>query len=279
MAPRLSQVHHDGLCFEVRDRGPLDGAPLVLLHGFPQRAASWDAVEGRLNAAGLRTFALDQRGYSPDARPAKVRAYTLSHLVGDVVALIERIGGPVHLVGHDWGAGVAWALAANRPDLVITLTAVSVPHPRALLRAMRTIDQIRRSWYLAAFQLPRVPEWMLAGERGERALRASGMDARMVAAYRTGIVQDGALTYALNWYRALRLRSEGLTIGPVTVPTCYLWSSGDTALGPHAAALCRHQVSGDYLFREIPGASHWLVEQHPDEVARAVLDRIGPGHA
>ena len=271
---RLTTLAHDGLVFDVIDSGPLHGAPVVLLHGFPQRASSWAPVAVLLHDAGLRTYALDQRGYSPGARPPRVRDHTLDRLVGDVVALIERIGAPVHLVGHDWGANVAWALAASRPDLLSSLTALSVPHPRGLVRAMRTFDQARRSWYIVAFQLPWLPEKALAGRRGVAAMRGSGMDPGMVETYRREIVDAGALRGGLNWYRALRHAPPGGFGRPVSVPTTYVWSDGDTALGRAGAEACAEHVAGDYRFVVIEGASHWLVDQHPAEVAAAVVDRV-----
>ena len=133
---RLLRYRHDGFTFDVTDQGPLDGDPVVLLHGWPERATSWRHVVPHLHAAGLRTYAPDQRGYSKGARPKRRRDYALQHLVGDSVALIETIGGPVHLVGHDWGAGVGWLVAAKRPDLVRTWTSASAPHPKAFADAL-----------------------------------------------------------------------------------------------------------------------------------------------
>ena len=141
MTDRISTLQHDGLTFDVLDEGPLDGTPVVLLHGFPERSSTWRLVAPALHAAGLRTLALDQRGYSPGARPRRRRDYRMRHLVGDVIALIEQIGGPVHLVGHDWGSAVGWAVTMRRPDLVRTWTAVSVPHPAAFARALKDPSQ------------------------------------------------------------------------------------------------------------------------------------------
>ncbi len=266
---------HDGLWFDVTDAGPGDGEVVVLLHGFPQRASSWRAVTDRLNAKGLRTLAPDQRGYSPGARPKGRANYTISKLVGDVVALIGRAGAPVHLVGHDWGANVAWALASAHPELLRSLTALSVGHPRALVTAMRTLDQARRSWYIAGFQVPWLPERILSGRRGAAALRSSGMDQRMLADYHRDIVADGALPGALNWYRGLCVPGRpGGFGGPVSVPTSYLWGSADTALGRRAADLTARYVTGEYRFVEADGASHWLPEQHPDLVADVVWRQV-----
>ena len=174
---RLAGYEHDGLIFDVTDTGAVEGDPVVLLHGFPERASCWREVAPRLHAHGLCTYAPDQRGYSPRARPPRRRDYTIDRLMGDVVALIERIGRPVHLVGHDWGANSAWLTAMHRPDLVRTLTAMSVPHPAAFGEAILRGAQGLSSWYMAAFQLPVMPEQLLgrAGGRVERLLRRSAM--------------------------------------------------------------------------------------------------------
>lgn len=272
---RISAFRHDGLGFDVVDSGPLHGPVAVLLHGFPQRNTCWDGVRERLNGAAVRTLAPDQRGYSPGARPVGRRAYTVSQLVGDVLALLDDLSGPVHLVGHDWGATVAWALAAAHPDRLSSLTALSVGHPRALTAAMKKPAQARKSWYIGAFQVPFLPERVLAGRRGEAALRTSGMDPAMIERYREEIVRSGALTPALNWYRALGVREPGGGHArTVSVPTAYLWSNQDTALGREAAETTGAFVRGDYRFREVSG-SHWLPDQQPGVVAEVVLDRIG----
>jgi pimeloyl-ACP methyl ester carboxylesterase len=136
---------NDGLRFSVTDTGPLAGPVVVLLHGFPQRATCWAEVSAALHQRGYRTLAPDQRGYAPEARPRSRSAYRLPTLVADAVALLRRLPGPVHLVGHDWGAVVAWAMAAQDPQLVTSLVAVSAPHPQAFARALLTSTQAFRS--------------------------------------------------------------------------------------------------------------------------------------
>jgi pimeloyl-ACP methyl ester carboxylesterase len=275
---RIERLERDGLAFDVRDSGPLDGAPVILLHGFPQRATCWDAVAHRLTAAGLRVLAPDQRGYSPGARPASVAAYRLDHLVDDVAGLVDVLGGRAHVVGHDWGASVAWALAASRPEQVASLTALSVPHPRAFVAALRRPDQARRSLYMALFQLPWLPERLLAGRPGTAALRRSGMDEQMLARYRREVVEDGALPGALHWYRALRVQGgPGGLAAPVEVPTTYVWSDRDSALGREGAESCGAHVQADYRFEVLAGALHWLPEQRPAEVARLIDERVRSG--
>ena len=177
----LTAFTRGALRFDVTDQGPADADETVLLlHGFPQTSASWGPVAAHLHAAGLRTLAPDQRGYSPGARPTGRAAYRLEHLVDDAAALIESSGaGSVHVVGHDWGAIVAWALAAHRPELVRSVTGVSVPHPAAFVRAMYAGPQLPHSWYIGAFQLPGLPEALLGDERRMAAvLRRGGRTAR-----------------------------------------------------------------------------------------------------
>src|SRR4051794_33280065 len=155
---RIRSYTHEALTFDVLDDGPVDGPAVVLLHGFPERASHWRDVSQVLHAHGFRMLAPDQRGYSPGARPRGRHSYRMSRLVGDAVALADEYGAPVHLVGHDWGAAVAWSAAAARPDVVRTLTTVSVPHPAAYARSLMTSGQALRSWYLLAFQPPGLVE-------------------------------------------------------------------------------------------------------------------------
>lgn len=274
------------LRFQAVDSGPLDGEPVVLLHGFPQRTSSWDAVVPLLHAAGLRTLVLDQRGYCVTARPRGRRAYRLAELVDDVIALLDSsgvnsaghnsAGSPTaHIVGHDWGAAVAWGVAAAHPDRVRTLTAVSVPHPGAFLRAMFASDQLLRSWYIGFFQLPWLPERVLTsgGTRAERALTGMGMTAEMVQRFRREMVADGAVPGGLGWYRALPFASPRDSTARVRVPTTFVWSDRDPALGRGGAERTARFVDADYRFVEMTGASHWIPEERPAELAREIVDR------
>lgn len=275
MAQRVEQFTNDGLTFDVRDTGPLEGPVVVLLHGFPQRAACWDAVAERLHQQGFRTVAPDQRGYSPGARPRGRRAYRMSRLVSDVEALIRAIGaGPVHLVGHDWGAAVAWPTAAQHPDLVRTLTAVSVAHPGAFLRSMLG-SQVLRSWYMGFFQLPWVPERVLSSPASaRRALGASGMRRDELATFRRDIVEYGALAGGLGWYRGLPFSHPGAAQAKVQVPTLQVWSDQDAALGRRSVELNERFVEGPYSLEVLEGVSHWIPEQAPAALADLVLGHV-----
>ncbi len=279
---RVDGFVHAGMTFDVADSGPLPPGrqqrTVVLLHGFPQTSSCWSAVTPLLTAAGCRTLALDQRGYSPGARPHGRRAYRLDLLMGDVVALIERVGtGPVHLVGHDWGAAVAWALAAARPDLVRTLTAVSVPHPGAFVRSMLSSAQALHSYYIALFLVPRLAERLARRRRRlfDRMLRRAGMTDAMVARVHSEIIDAGALPGALAWYRAMPLTSPRVMNRPVRVPTAYVWSDRDAAVVRRGAELSAEYVTGDYRFTVFEGVGHWVPQEAPAELARVILERAG----
>jgi pimeloyl-ACP methyl ester carboxylesterase len=252
----------------------------VLLHGFPQSARSWIGVSRPLLAAGYRVIAPDQRGYSPQARPRSRRAYRLGELVADVVALVDAAGAErVHLVGHDWGGGVAWMVAATRPDLLRSLTVVSAPHPRAVVNAMLTSRQFLQAWHIGFFQLPWLPEAAIRSRGGRFAvamLKHSGLNDELARAYADRLGNDpGGLAGALRWYRAMPLDvSVGRSAGEITVPTTYVWSSGDIAIGRRAAELTSRWVTGPFEFKVLDGVSHWIPEQVPDELATYILERI-----
>ncbi|WP_110183080.1 alpha/beta fold hydrolase [Nocardioides solisilvae] len=271
---RVGEYRRGSLVFDVVDGGPLDGERVVLLHGFPERASSWEAVAALLQAEGLRTLAPDQRGYSPRARPATRWSYRFPELVADVAALVEQVGGPVHVVGHDWGAAVAWGLADRRPDLVRTLTAVSVPHPRAMLRASLHGPQLARSWYVLPFNVPGLLETLTRARPDffDVPLRKGGMRAEDVERVHREILEDGALPGALGWYRGAFLSPP--RVGRIRVPTTYVWSDRDVALSREAAEACGDFVDADYELVVLEGMNHWIPRQAPEALTAAVLARI-----
>jgi pimeloyl-ACP methyl ester carboxylesterase len=274
---RIDAFTHDRLTFDVLDDGPVDGPAVVLLHGFPERASHWDGVSAILHEHGLRTLAPDQRGYSPGARPRGRWAYRTSNLVGDVVALIERYGAPVHLVGHDWGAAIAWITAARRPDLVLTLTTVSVPHPAAFARSMLSSDQARRSWYFLPFQPPLLLEAVARRtDAMARLLGRGGLTDAELERFRQEIVEYGALPGALGWYRALPF-SLRAPVGRVSVPTTHVWSDRDPALSRRGAELTAEFVRAPYELVVLHGVSHWIPTHAPDTLAEIILARIEAG--
>jgi pimeloyl-ACP methyl ester carboxylesterase len=271
---RLVRYRRDGLTFDVKDAGPIDGEPVVLLHGFPERNTSWREVAPLLHAQGMRTYAPDQRGYSPGARPSRRRDYRLQHLVDDVSTLVDTIGRPVHLVGHDLGALVGWPFVTQRPDVVRSYTAVSVPHPAAMLRALATSRQVLKSWYVAAFQVPFLPEKVAAVGGFEPALRRAGMTQEEIERFRREMVEDDALSHALMWYRALPLPDRHHLAGPVRVPTTFVWSDGDDAVTEVGGRHTPRHVDAPYRYVELKGVTHWIPTQAPEQLADAILDRI-----
>ncbi|MGC4829671.1 alpha/beta fold hydrolase [Micromonospora arida] len=269
------RVDARGFTFEVTVGGPTDGVPVLLLHGFPQHSGEWDDVVPALHAGGLRTYALDQRGYSPGARPTAVADYRIPELVADVVAVLDALGlDAVHLVGHDWGAIMAWAVAAGHPERVHTLTAVSVPHPAAMAHALANDSQQKaRSSYIALFRKPDKAEKVLLAFNAT-ALRKMLGGVGDANRYADPMREPGALTAALNWYRAMS-RADLAAVGPVAVPTTYVWSDRDIAIGRTAAEACAQNVTGDYRFVQLPGVSHWIPDAAPAPLAEAILARAG----
>jgi len=268
------QITLGELTFDVTVRGPERAPTALLLHGFPQTARAWDAVGVALAERGVRTAAVNQRGYSPGARPREVAAYRLPHLVEDAVGFVDRVGSgaPVVVVGHDWGAVVAWALAAARPDLVSGLVALSVPHPRAYAAALASdADQQQRARYIGLFRKEGTAEKTLLADGAQR-LRGMLSDAGEAGeAYLAHHTQPGALTAALAWYRAMST-SDLADVGAVSVPTSFVWGAQDMAIARAGALGCAEWVSGPYQFVELPEAGHWLPEQHPQATVDAVAE-------
>ncbi|TFV85957.1 alpha/beta fold hydrolase [Blastococcus sp. CT_GayMR16] len=273
----MDSFRRDGLTFDVRDAGPADGEPVVLLHGFPQDSAAWDLVAPALHQAGLRTLAPDQRGCSPMARPRGRGRYRLRETTADVLALMDAAGlESAHVVGHDWGGIVAWALAAWHPDRVRTLTALSVPHPAAMAKAMVTSDQALRSYYMFAFQLPYLPERLLLSGGGtplRRMLRSGGLSREAAAHYVARMHEPGALSAALGWYRALPMSGRD-RVGVVRVPTLHMWSTGDAFLGRAGIDATARFVDAPYRLEVLEDVSHWIPELAADRVAELVTAHV-----
>jgi pimeloyl-ACP methyl ester carboxylesterase len=273
----LTTFHHDGLTFDVTDAGPPAGEVVLLLHGYPETKESWDAVVPALTGAGYRVLAPDQRGYSPGARPKGRASYTVPRLVGDVLALADEAGAArFHVVGHDWGGVLAWALGSNHGDRLASLTSLTTPHPAAFARSLVTSTQLLRSWYMLFYQLPLLPELSSSSAAGakvfRRALERSGLDPERAERY-TERLRKGAAGPAVNWYRGLPLSGRA-TFGPVAVPTLYVYAGGDFALGRAAAEGTRRHVNGDYRYEVVEGASHWLPEKSPDAITPMILEHL-----
>lgn len=199
----------------------------------------------------------------------------MPELVGDVVALIDARcgGGPVHVVGHDWGAAVAWGLTAGRPDLVRSLTALSVPHPWGFIKAMATSVQGLKSWYMYVFQLPWLPERVLHLQF-MRMLALFGQSPDRARRDAARFPDAAAFTGPLNWYRAMTLVDPRGAREPVRRPTLFVWSDGDTAISRRAAESCARYVDAPFQFATLRGVSHWIPEEATEELADLLLPHL-----
>lgn len=264
------------LTFDVHTTGPQDGPAVILLHGFPETSLSWNQVAPRLAGAGLRVIAFDQRGYSPGARPASVEAYATDLLAGDVIGIADELGiDRFDLVGHDWGSAVAWVVAGRHPERVRTLTAVALPHLTAYNTALRDDpDQRERASYISLLRQEGKAEDLLLADGARRltAMYGDAVPVGLVVRYVAHLADPGALTAALNWYRAM---TADLAETPRTqVPTTFVWGSLDQAIGRVPAEACGDFVDADYRFVELEDIGHWVPEQAPEALTEAILRRV-----
>ncbi|MFI9271101.1 alpha/beta fold hydrolase [Kitasatospora sp. NPDC052896] len=264
--------------FDTLAAGPATGELVLLLHGFPEFADCWRAELAALGAAGYRAVAVDQRGYSPGARPEAVADYAVDHLVADALGFADALGAErFHLVAHDWGGLVAWALAAANPARLRTLTVLSTPHPQALHRAMTGEgDQRKRSEYVQHFRAPgHVAEQSLLADDAAalRNLYRDILPADLAESNVRRLSDPGPLTGGLNWYRALG-ENLHLPVGEVTVPTLFVWGTADRALGREAAELTAEYVRAPYRFVALEGATHWLPEANADQIVPLLLEHL-----
>ncbi|MEV0373785.1 alpha/beta hydrolase [Streptomyces sp. NPDC050636] len=265
--------------YDALASGPADGDFVLLLHGWPEFADSWSAVLPALGAAGYRALAVDQRGYSPRARPPRIADYAVPELVADALAFADSQGaGRFHLVSHDWGGMVAWALAGAHPERLKSLTVLATPHPEALNRAAAgDPDQHHRLDYVRFFRRESgLAEAALLADDAARLRAAYGgrVPGELVAANVRRLTEPGALTATLNWYRAPE-SVISVPAGRITVPTLFLWGSEDTALGRGAAQATAEWADGPYRFEALEGASHWLPEEVPEVVTPKILGHLG----
>lgn len=265
--------------FDATAGGPPGGEVVLLLHGFPETSREWRHQMPVLAAAGYRVVAPDQRGYSPGARPEDVDSYSGEHLVADVIGIADHLGAETfHLVGHDWGGGVAWQVAGRHPERLRTLTVVSTPHPAAFRASILSGEQREKSAYMLFFRSPDAEDAFLADDAAllRNLYEMSGLSASDAAEHLPFMSERSALTGGLNWYRAADIGLvEGL--GPITTPTMYVWSTDDPALGREAAEATRDCVAGPYRFEVLDGVNHWVPETAPDDLNRLLLEHLGAG--
>ena len=259
-----------GISYEVS--GPADGSPVVLLHGFPDSGRLWRQQVPALVDAGLRVIVPDQRGYGASDKPADVDAYNLLFLAGDVVAVLDDLGiDRAAVVGHDWGAAVAWGIGAMVADRVSKVAALSVGHPSSFGGA--GYAQREKSWYMLLFQFPEVAEqWLSTDDWVNFKEWSQHPDAAGVIA---DLERDGSLTPGLNWYRA-NIPPESfvgppMELPPVQAPAMGVWSSGDFALTEAQMKGSGEFCAGGFRYERIEGPGHWMQLEAPDEVNRLLV--------
>ena len=258
------------------------GEGVILLHGFPTTSYMYVDLMGLLAENGYRVVAPDQRGYSPKARPKRLKEYRAEKIVNDVFSIADAFDfDRFHLIGHDWGASIGWGAVASQPNRVISWTALSVPHPKAFFHALETdVDQKTKSRYFKFFKLPYIPEFYFSFNNYQvltRNVWTSSTD-KEIETFLDVFRDEGALKAGLNWYRA-NLSSKTITAikespADIITPTLFIWGNQDPALGRKGTELTLNYMKGSYYrFIEID-AGHWLIQDSYDEVSEAILDHL-----
>lgn len=278
-----SFIETNGIRLHVVQAGPKSGIPVVLLHGFPEFWYGWRHQIPALVEAGCRVIVPDQRGYNLSDKPLGAKHYRVDELVKDVIGVIDALGyEKVNLVGHDWGAVVAWTLAIKYSQRLHKLSIMNVPHPAVMKRFLtRDLEQLRRSWYVFFFQLPWLPEAGMRAEnwRGaERALRGSGklhtFTKEDVVKYKEAWAQPGAMTAMVNWYRAVIRHQPPMPQDVrVKVRTLMMWGMKDVALTHRMARPSMDYVDEGNLIL-FPEATHWVQHDAAEEVNHYLVDFI-----
>ncbi|WP_256685802.1 alpha/beta fold hydrolase [Halococcus qingdaonensis] len=275
-------AHLDSIVLHYVEAGDPDDPLVVLLHGFPEFWYAWRNQIDSLAAAGFHVVAPDLRGYNRSEKPPGVDSYRLKRLVDDVVELVDHFEAErANVVGHDWGGVIAWEFGHRRPDRLDRLVVLNAPHPEALERELRSPTQLARSWYALFFQLPRVPEAILKrtdGWLGELLRTApansAAFDESAIERYEHAIARPGALTAAIDYYRAFG-RSQlrrwfGLTDSSgrhptIEAETLVIWGEQDSALGTELLDGLDRWVP-DARIERLPDASHWVQNDAPEPV-------------
>ncbi|MFC2998124.1 alpha/beta hydrolase [Acinetobacter sichuanensis] len=272
---RLSFYQRDNLTFDVIDSGPLDGKPFVMLHGFPETNEIWRETSEILNSHGYRTYAVNQRGYSLTAQPKKTSDYKSSLLVEDINTLLDIIGQSVYLVGHDWGAIIAWDIARKYPQKIKHLIAISVPHRAAVLRSMLTSNQIIKSYYIWLFQLPLISELLFEEfpKLSESLLRNTGMNAQQILDFRQRMIKEKRIHYAIKWYKALPYELNLKLMGNIKIPALFIWGKYDAAVSKRSVELNHRYMNSQYK-EVILDENHWIPVQSYVLLTKHILDTI-----
>jgi pimeloyl-ACP methyl ester carboxylesterase len=265
--------------FNVRMAGPSTGPAVLMLHGFPETSYEWRYQMAALAGAGYHVIAPDQRGYSPGARPETTGDYALTDLFLDALGLMSALHiDRFHVVGHDWGAAVAWGVALLNPSAVISLTSVSIPAPGALATTLadKTSCQYDDFAFYDLFVQPSSQDLLLgSGAAGLRSVYAE-LSPYAEREYMNALDSEDALNAAMNWYRANVKDRQiiGAAPLPVTVPTMVVWGDQDDKVCRATIDLSAQYVSAPYRLVVVPGADHWLPEGAPDALNQALLEHL-----
>ena len=274
-------IKTNGIYLHVVQAGPQDGPLVILLHGFPEFWYGWQKQMAFLAQAGYRVLVPDQRGYNLSDKPRGFAAYTINELSADVIGLLDATKREkCYLVGHDWGANVAWWTAIRHPERVEKLVIINVPHPTVFQQTLRkNLGQLRRSWYVFFFQIPWLPEKLLSRQNWRVALRSLVNTSRPGTfsegdqeKYRAAWSQPYAMTAMINWYRAVvRKPPKKPANMRVRVPTLVIWGKGDkflvSAMAQPSADMCD---AGRVEF--FPHGTHWVQHEEPDRVNKLLTD-------
>ena len=271
----MATILVNGFQFHVVDEGT--GPPVLLLHGFPDTSHLWRDQIAALVAAGYRAIAPDLRGRGQSSKPPLVEDYALGAIVGDVAGILDALGlERARVVGHDWGAAVAWALALRYPSLVECLVAISVPHPGTGGRP--TLEQLQKGWYRLLFQFEGLAEDLLRRDDWYLA-RTLLQGARDLDQYLADLGQPGALTPALNWYRANlppeRLLGPSRPLPPVRMPTLGIFGAGDLYLTEEAMRRSGEFVDAPWRYEVFADSGHWVPRDEPERLNALLLDFFG----
>jgi pimeloyl-ACP methyl ester carboxylesterase len=260
------------------------GELVILLHGFPEFWYSWRYQIPAL-ARHFKVVVPDLRGYNDSDKPDN--GYDLDTLAADIRGLIEGLGYvKAHIVGHDWGGAIAWHLAQKCPQYLNRLAILNAAHPQKLIQELTgNIDQLRRSWYLLAFQVPGIPEWLIQQNLGEfvkgvfqgQAIRKSAFTTEITQIYQAALEKPGALVAAINHYRQFMLPQNWVkqfTQQPqlVTAPTLILWGKEDSLLSQKLVEGLDKLISAPFWLKVIPECGHWMQQEVPHTVNRELLD-------
>jgi len=273
----LKRIQVSGYEFDYRVSGDKKNEPVIFLHGFPETSIMWSELMEHLAANGYYCIAPDMRGYSKDACPKGVKHYTVKKISDDILGLADGINADkFHLVGHDWGAAIGWNIVYNNPERIISWSALSIPHSRAFVKALKMDkEQKKKSRYIGTFLIPIIHEIVIRWNDFKifRKLWKNSSPEELEN-YLEVFKRKQSLTAALNYYRANIGKGKGRQpVGDITTPTLFIWGKNDFAVGAFSAKATRKYMKADYTFQELDGG-HWLIQTNYEGVKEAVTKHL-----